>query len=182
MTTINLKNERGFTLFIAILTASIILAIGISILHITLKEFILASVARDSQMAFYAADGGMECALYWDNSIAAAGSKFIPSSGAQTISCMGGAVQQVGGGGNELVGGLSYGTTENFQMQWGTPTLCARVSVTKYSNASSPISLPDGSTCAAGLVCTIIESKGYNRACTGLDDPRAVERALRSRY
>lgn len=182
MTTINQRRERGFTLFIAILTASIILAIGISILHITLKEFMLATTARDSQMAFYAADGGMECALYWDNSVAAAGSKFLPSSGAQTISCMGSAVQQIGGGGNELVGGIAYGTTENFQMQWGTPTLCARVGVTKYFHATNPISLPDGSTCAAGLVCTIIESKGYNKACTSLNDARAVERALRSRY
>jgi len=182
MTTIKNKHERGFTLFIAVLTASIILAIGISILHITLKEFILSATVRDSLMAFYAADAGMECALYWDNSEAAAGSKFIPTSAAQRIQCMGDDVQQVGGGGDELVGGAAYGSTESFQMQWGTPSVCARVSVTKYHNASNPIALPDGSTCAAGLVCTIAESKGYNRDCSNLTDARAVERALRSRY
>lgn len=60
MMTIKQKKNRGFTLFIAILTASIILAIGISILQITLKEFVLSSTVRDSLMAFYAADGGME--------------------------------------------------------------------------------------------------------------------------
>lgn len=182
MMTIKQKKNRGFTLFIAILTASIILAIGISILQITLKEFVLSSTVRDSLMAFYAADGGMECALYWDNSEASGGSKFLPSSPAQRIQCMGDDVQRIGGGGDELVGGGSYGTTESFQMQWGTPTMCTRVSVTKYLSTSGSITLPDGSTCLEDLVCTIIESKGYNKACTNLTDPRAVERALRSRY
>jgi hypothetical protein len=182
MMTTNRTQSRGFTLFIAILTASIILAIGISILQITLKEFVLASTVRDSLVAFYAADAGMECALYWDTSEAAAGSKFLPTSAAQRIQCMGDDVQQVGGGADELVGGGAYGSTEAFQMQWGTPTMCARVSVTKYLSTTGSLALPDGSTCPDDIVCTIIESKGYNKGCSSLTDPRAVERALRSRY
>lgn len=182
MMTIKQKKNRGFTLIIAILTASIILAIGISILQITLKEFILSSTVRDSLMAFYAADAGVECAHYWDYSEASGGSKFLPSSSAQRIQCMGDDVQRIGGGGDELVGGNAYGTAESFQMEWGSPTICTRVYVTKYYNSSGSFTLPDGSTCPEDLVCTIVESKGYNRACTSLSDPRAVERALRSRY
>jgi hypothetical protein len=42
------------------------LSVGIGIHNITLKELIISSSSRDSQLAFYAADAGTECALYWD--------------------------------------------------------------------------------------------------------------------
>lgn len=59
-------HEQGFTLLLAALVASITLALGTSIFGIVQKELILSSIGRDSQHAFYAADSGAECALYWD--------------------------------------------------------------------------------------------------------------------
>src|SRR3990167_3198528 len=59
-------NERGFTLLLAALVSSIVLALGVSIFTIAQKELILSSLGRDSQYAFYAADTAAECALYWD--------------------------------------------------------------------------------------------------------------------
>jgi hypothetical protein len=56
----------GLALFFAVLTASLVLTIGLALFNITLKEFVLSSQIRDSQFAFYAADSGLECALYWD--------------------------------------------------------------------------------------------------------------------
>src|SRR3989344_5447846 len=56
----------GFTLFFAVLIASLLLAIGLAIFNITIKELVLSSSVRDSEFAFYAADSGVECALYWD--------------------------------------------------------------------------------------------------------------------
>jgi len=61
-----LKNQKGFTLLLAALVASIVLALGTSIFGLVQKEIILSSIGRDSQYAFYAADTGAECALYWD--------------------------------------------------------------------------------------------------------------------
>jgi len=58
--------SRGFTLLLAALVASIVLALGTSIFQIAQKEFSLSAMGRDSQFAFYAADTGAECALYWD--------------------------------------------------------------------------------------------------------------------
>jgi Tfp pilus assembly protein PilX len=58
--------QRGFTLFYAVLVSSLLLAIGVAIFNITFKELILSSGARESVNAFYAADTGLECALYWD--------------------------------------------------------------------------------------------------------------------
>lgn len=58
--------ERGFTLFYAVLVSSLLLALGLAIFNITYKELILSSGARESATAFYAADAGLECALFWD--------------------------------------------------------------------------------------------------------------------
>ncbi len=59
--------KSGFTLFYAVLMASLLLAIALAVLNISFKEFTLSSGARDSNVAFYAADSALECALYWDN-------------------------------------------------------------------------------------------------------------------
>lgn len=64
----NLQNNKGYTLLFAVLVSSLVLAIGISILNVSKKEFLLASSARESVTAFYAADTGIECAAFHDDS------------------------------------------------------------------------------------------------------------------
>src|SRR3989344_4726894 len=61
-----LPAQKGFTLLLAALVSSIVLSLGSSIFLIAQKQVILSSLSRDSQFAFYAADTGAECALYWD--------------------------------------------------------------------------------------------------------------------
>ncbi|MCE9541609.1 hypothetical protein K8R03_03585 [Candidatus Kaiserbacteria bacterium] len=60
------SSQRGFTLLLAALVASIVLMLGSSIFTIAQKQVALSSIGRDSQFAFYAADAGAECALYYD--------------------------------------------------------------------------------------------------------------------
>ena len=60
-------SERGFTLLLAALIASVVLSIASAIFSIAQKQVTLASLSQQSQYAFYAADTGAECALYWDS-------------------------------------------------------------------------------------------------------------------
>ena len=66
----NKLNKRigntGFVTLIALLLANVFLMIGLSVYSISIKELGLSFGGRESLFAFYAADGGMECALYWD--------------------------------------------------------------------------------------------------------------------
>lgn len=59
-------DNRGFTILLAALVASLVLSLGISIFTIARKSITLSTMGRDSQFAFYAADTAAECALYWD--------------------------------------------------------------------------------------------------------------------
>lgn len=59
-------SHKGFTLLIAVVLASVALSIGLALLDIAYKQVVLASSAKQSQAAFYAADSALECVLYWD--------------------------------------------------------------------------------------------------------------------
>ena len=61
-----LDKKGGFALLFAVLTASLLLTIGMAIFNTSFKELEISTAARESQIAFYAADSARECALYWD--------------------------------------------------------------------------------------------------------------------
>jgi hypothetical protein len=85
------KNTAGFTLFVSMIVASLLLAVGFSIGNIILKQLLLSGSGKDSQVAFYAADSGVECAQFWDtkdaegNSITGEG-PFASSTGTNLFS------------------------------------------------------------------------------------------------
>ncbi len=60
------NRKRGFTIFFAVLVASLALAVGVVIYDLLIRSLSLSQVATQSQYAIYAADTGAECALYWD--------------------------------------------------------------------------------------------------------------------
>lgn len=176
-------------MLVAVLVVSIILAIGISILSITLKEYLLSGVARESAIALNAADAGMECVLYWDRAAPPNGNKFdvvgeltAPSAGT-SFECMGQPRTTPGAGST---------AAQNFQFSWGNPAVCARVTMTKYFSTSGSVPMGQNAagnliSCPQGVECTRVVSLGYDRACPAafndpFSDPRTVERGFRALY
>ncbi len=80
------KSQRGAILLIAVTVSSLVLAIGLGILNITNKEIILSSFSKESGKAFYAADTGIECALFWDISYAKGGLSESPFATSSSLS------------------------------------------------------------------------------------------------
>ena len=60
-----LKNKKGFAILFAVLTASLLLMVGLSIFNISIKELTITSFNTESKKAIYASQSGIECALYW---------------------------------------------------------------------------------------------------------------------
>ena|SRR3989344_5845923 len=150
MLTIN-KN-KGFTLFIAIVVMGTLFLVTAGITNLAVKQSLISSIGRESQYAFYAADTGMECALYWDVQNSSGYSAFSTSTGSQIPNACNGETINVGG---------SYVST--FTLNLAPDPFCTTVTVTKNDNGS-----------------TRIESKGYNTC--DLSNPRRVERAVRASY
>lgn len=61
-----ISNKKGFTLLIAVIFMAVVLSIGLALGSLGYKQEVLASSALESQVAFYAADAGLECALRAD--------------------------------------------------------------------------------------------------------------------
>lgn len=80
MKTHHIKTQSGFVILFAILISTIILIMSAGIFNVAQKESILSSYSKQSQIAFYAADAGVECALYWDISPAIGGQTKFPMS------------------------------------------------------------------------------------------------------
>ena len=144
----NLKFKKGFTLLLSILVVSVILSVSLGIFDIMTKELKLSGLGRESQIAFYAADAGIECFFYWEiKHPDLADSAFEPETGAtNTINCAGNDIQISGSGPHVFNLPLSNNS-------------CAKVKVTK-----------------SGLITTV-ESRGYNTACD-LNSSFKVERAI----
>ena len=80
------RPQRGFTLLIAVILASVILALALALIDVAYKQIILASTAKNSQYAFYAADNVLECILYYDQKYDAFGTN---PNNIHSISCNG---------------------------------------------------------------------------------------------
>ncbi len=154
------SKERGVTLYVAIIITTTLLLVSSAIANVTLKQVKLASINRDSHLAFFAADSGAECALYWDVKAAGGGSAFSTTT-ATTISCN--ADENNPENENMVVGGDE---TSTFRILFKPEPYCADVTVVKTYNG--------------GVLETHIESRGYN-SCD-VNNPRRVERAVQADY
>jgi len=152
--------NRGFTLFMAVIVMGTLLLVAVGIVSLAVRQILISSSARESQYAFYAADTGIECALYWDVQNPSGVSAFSTSTSSTNITCNGPSLLPVGGGGSSM-------PTSTFAFTFSpNEPYCATVAVNKKY--------------VSNVLVTTIESKGYNTCDTS--NPRRVERAVRVTY
>ncbi len=60
------RRHKGAALLMAVLISGVILSVGIGVYQRTYKQLVFASFWKQMQIAFSAANSGMECAMYWD--------------------------------------------------------------------------------------------------------------------
>lgn len=164
------RRSAGFTILFAVLVASLLLSIGLAIFNIALKEIILSSTARESQYAFYAADSGIECALYFDLQEEA----FSISAIHGPIDCNDAPIPNEGGGSTDF-GGQGYGYVNRFtlmSLSGASADPCAVVTVIKTLDTDGN----DDTTHDDPFERTKIESRG--RSSCDSSNPRRVERAI----
>lgn len=146
------QQANGFAMLFTVLVMTLILSIALGISNITYKQTILSSLARDSEIALYQADAGVECALYFDLKQHA----FVSGSAVPSFTC----------GTATLTGGeTSAGSGLFVYSSPAASTACiAGITIDKTFSAESNV---------------IITSRGNNICQT---NPRQVERALQVRY
>jgi len=91
--------QSGYALFTSILLTGTLIIIAYATTNFSLKQLLLTTSGAESHAAFYVADTGVECAMYWDVKNGAT-SAFDPSAPAATVTCGGvsNTVTSTGGG------------------------------------------------------------------------------------
>jgi Tfp pilus assembly protein PilX len=166
--------HKGFALLLALIVSSVVLAIGASILSISINQVNLSSTARESEFAFQAAHAGIDCLWYWRGEESDLYTATNVAESNPVINCFGGnpitsskvRIQQTAGVGN----------TDLFSnvFEWGDPLRCTAVTMyvmnayggdltTRFANKG--IGNDGVKTCLSGNICTVIVSDGYNRSC-----------------
>ncbi len=188
------NDKKGFALLFSILVSVMVLAVGASIINIALKQIILSGAGRESQFAFYAANTGLECALYWDlngtvvDDAGVASYVFPPPdteglrvNDTENLECS---------GTNIVSGDTTHGLTQTYTKSWitdQTNSTTFRIAVANEVNNADGILYCAEVTVEKTLVgvdndiSTKISSQGLN-TCDPDDDKRAVQRGLVLEY
>lgn len=166
--TMAIKNKKnGFALLIAVIFMSVMLAIGLALGSISYKQQVLASDAIRSQYAFYAADAGLECALFADQQMSPSLFAYAPDPApAPSLTC------------GDATTASGYPTMSRSASQWviktrlsmDSNTRCADVTVYKPASSSGT---------------TYIFSQGYDVSCSTVSSPsgaRFTARGIQVHY
>lgn len=157
-------HKKGITLLIAVLVASIALAIGLGIFDIFFRELRISRGLLPSFVAFYAADAGVECALYYHIDIVN-GSLFNPADPPATINCGGNPPTPPVPITHTTLGNGDEEFTYEYEIDNGS---CVRVRVIRRD-----VGTPSE--------CNRIEALGRNENCAGSGTGFVVERGFAAR-
>jgi len=160
------STKQGIALYFAVLVTGIGLTIALGIAEIYFIEHRITRGLMPSFVAFFAADSGSECGLFWH--IKEKKFNYNDPPGSFTIRCngMNRTVTHTKFGGGATPGGSGYDVyqVQPFDVPGGS---CARVEVVQQF---VPPTLQ---------VCTRIRSSGQNKTCAGVvSGPVVVERTL----
>ena len=161
---------KGFTLLFASLVVAILLSIGLTISNITLAQLTLSSSGRESQFAFYNADTGIECALWYEyNATSTTGGPFFPINSAtipdtdlSKINCAGVSATSTSA--------TQSGATTTIKFDINPSSSCTK------GNPSFGVTISNVASTTASSTNVLIESRGYN-TCDA-SSPKRVERGI----
>jgi hypothetical protein len=197
-----MMQKKGFVLAFSLLISSIVLALAFGIFNILLKQIVLTGSAKDSQIAFYAADAGAECALYWDthNSRTIINSpEFFDTNGNPLYSYTGMFSLPDGHPDFSIIPPYPNATVLSMYLANQNNFTCGASISSSPGLNGGPLGATnfkvnltsDGKVCALVLIekgfnirdtgfDTIIQSRGYNDCAIG--NTRRVERAIEVKY
>ncbi len=185
MNSMRTQKNSGFALLLSLIISSVVLAIGVSILHISVNQINLAATARESELAFQAAHAGIDCQWYWRIERAFEYVTATAPTENPNISCFGEnsiadpdepEVQRF-----PPTSGTGYVDQFLNTFQWGSPARCTRTAMYVLNNTGQltnmSVTFPNHEgvgnngvkVCDAGSVCTVLISAGHNRACDELE-------------
>lgn len=175
-------SSSGFALLITLVIISVVISIGITLIDLTIKQLRLANSSKDSEIAFHAANAGVECVRHWR----IAESTAFETGLSVPLTCFSVASSSV----PRALGTGMY--RHDLEITWGPvgAQRCSEavmltiasdlVSSTTLNNIQTEIpGYPTNSKeCGPGGRCSIISVRGYNRICAAKNEIGSIQREV----
>jgi Tfp pilus assembly protein PilX len=180
------KQQSGFALLVSIIVVTAVLSIGMAILDLSVKQVRLAATTKDSEIAFHAANAGMECARFWRRD---QNTEMTEGSDTAAIECFSATAEDVNDNSvvseAGVVSAVIAGTTGSgdayvyeYEFTWNSNQSCTTITtVVAVSDLSDGVDVTniqtlipgysdgDAFSCPASSQCTVVSVQGYNRPC-----------------
>jgi Tfp pilus assembly protein PilX len=184
------KQQSGFALLVSLIVVAAVLSIGLAILDLSIKQVRLAATTKDSEIAFHAANAGMECARFWRRDQSA---EMINGSSTAAIECFSATATEVDPSNNSDVSAAGVvsdaGTADTngsgdayvyeYEFTWNSNQSCTTITtVVAVSSLSNGVDVTNMQTlipgysegdtlsCPESSQCTAVSVQGYNRPCS----------------
>jgi len=155
--------KKGFAMLYAVIIASVVVIVAYAVSQLALTETNLSIIGRRSQVAFYAANSGLECASYGDVRLAVFPIPYPPSDpflgSGENLNCAGNSFSVF----TPNISGDTYDTKFTIDFDNGSR---AEITVTKTYDSGT------------NLIHTSIRSDGYDKS----SGDRRVQRSIKSTY
>ncbi len=177
------RGRQGFTLIYAVLVTSLLLAVVLKLYSVVVKEQLLSSATKTSEVSFYAANSGLECAMYADLHAPTDQFSFyqpgLPTVPIFPVSCDG-VVETVNGTGIDSTNAVWQAICQPLGL---TTSQCAASQFTAvFESSCAVVSVAKINATGGSQYQTRIEARGYNTTqCPG-SGPTVAERAIRTQY
>ena len=186
------KTEQGFALLITLVVVSVVLAIGLSLLFVTTKQYLLAVTAIESEKSFQSAQIGLEC-MRFHRAQPTTKSAFLKENGASppSLACAGVTPNNPPGIQSTTLFNNSGRLLYNYRYQYTiNGAQCAEPSLYIADLREATEDLTYNLTneglgtveCTAGTICTVVFARGYNRPCDQLDSIFTIQREITIEY
>ncbi len=186
------RTQSGFALLMTLVVVSVVISVGLTLIELTIKQLRLSTGAKDSEVAFHAANAGLECVRYWRLTAA---TEFETGIGDTVpVECFEQSSVYPTSDPDPVFDGSVYDIYKyDFEFTWGATGAqrCSRASfITLSSDPTSagvtltnvPTYLPGypntDKTCQPGGLCTIVSVQGYNQPCSNVGTLGTVQREV----
>ncbi len=184
--------QSGFTLLLTLIVVGAVVSIGLTILDLSIKQLELSTNSKDSEVAFHAANAGMECAQYHRN---VKSSELEGGDSNVEFDCF-------GSSDSDSPDNISF--SENsfdpdnsvykyvHEFSWGAVGAERCTEITSVVlNSATGITVAGGDLmseipgypnsdkyCDSGGRCTIVSVRGYSRTCGSKGDHGTIQREV----
>ncbi len=191
------NNQKGFALLMSLIVVGVVVSVGLTILDLSIKQLVLSSNSKDSEIALHAANAGLECAQHW-RSLEASDLEdgnavtFECFNQSKTISKDTDTTIDKNGDGNIYKYNLYDNSDKGFTWGLSGSERCSKITllimnsdstvgnVLEIDNISTimPGYVNSSKECEAGGRCAVISVQGYNKSCDKIGTHGTLQREV----